>query len=75
MPAVIAVKLQFGRGVVPYFGLAVFCVFASLRENVLFSTLVFTPSRRVRKEKPQSRHYRSCETRILDLSPLMLMRS
>jgi hypothetical protein len=35
--------------------LAVLCVFAASRENVLFSNLVFTPSRRVRKEKPQSR--------------------
>jgi hypothetical protein len=43
------------KAVAPYFGLAVLCVFAASRENVLFSNLVFTPSRRVRNEKPQSK--------------------
>jgi hypothetical protein len=39
--------IAFLETVVPYFGLAVLCVFATPRENVLFSNLVYT-------SKPQS---------------------
>jgi hypothetical protein len=41
------------------FGLAALCVFAASGEGVV-SNLVFTPSRRVHKEKPQIGHYLGC---------------